>query len=168
MQEEIENLEPEEVSRSQIKRELLELQKIAERLTTMKPGQLAPLPLTPVMRDALEESKRIKSHNAMRRHIRRIAKLLRNEEMDAIHELLNSIDNRHLEENRRFHQLERWRDRLLAEGDGALAELLTACPDADRQHLRQLIRAATKEQQNDKPPASARKIFRYLKELDFT
>ncbi len=167
MQEEIENLESEEVSKSQIKRELLELQKIAERLTGMSPAQRAPLPLTPVMLDALEEAKRIKSHNAMRRHIRRIAKLLRNEELDAIHALLDRIDNRHMEENRRFHQLERWRDRLLEEGDDALAELLAECPHADRQHLRQLLRAAKKEQENGKPPASARKIFRYLKELNF-
>jgi ribosome-associated protein len=43
--------------------------------------------------------------------------------------------------------------------------VLTRYPGADRQHLRQLIAAAIKERDADKPPASARKLFRYLREL---
>ena len=37
--------------------------------------------------------------------------------------------------------------------------------DADRQRLRQLLVQAAKERSNSKPPAAARKLFRYLREL---
>jgi len=60
---------------------------------------------------------------------------------------------------------ERWRDRLLEEGDHVLEELVTQHPDVDRQYLRQLMRNAGKEKLANKPPRSARLLFRYLREL---
>ena len=158
--------ETEGPSKSQIKRELLELQKLGERLLEMTPSQRAPFPLSSEMQAALAEGDRIKSHNARRRHVRRLGKLLRDENLDAIHALFERIDQRHLDEKRRFHELERWRERLIEEGDAALEELLTQAPDLDRQMLRQLQRTAQKEAQQGKPPTAARKLFRYLRELD--
>jgi ribosome-associated protein len=159
------NIEPEGVSKSQLKREMLELQLVGERLIKMSTAQLADFPLTPDLLDALEESRRIKGHGAMRRHVRRVGKLLRHADSDAIRQLLEAMDNRDLVEKQRFHQLEQWRDRLLQDGDKAFPELLELYPNADRQQLRQLIRAAQKEQQASVPPAAARKLFRYLREL---
>ncbi len=153
-------------SKSQLKRELLELQKLGERLLEMTPAQRAPFPLSPEMQAALEEGDRIKSHSARRRHVRRLGKLLRDENLEAIHAQFERIDQRHLDEQRRFHALERWRERLIEEGDAALEELLTQAPDLDRQVLRQLQRAAQKEARQGKPPTAARKLFRYLRELD--
>jgi ribosome-associated protein len=165
MSDELENLEPEGVSKSQLKREMLELQQVGERLVNMSAAELAAFPLTPALQEALEESQRIKGHGAMRRHVRRVGKLLRHADSDAIRQLLERLDNRNLEEKQRFHQLERWRDRLLQEGDRAFVELLELYPDADRQQLRQFIRAAHKELKESAPPAAARKLFRYLREL---
>jgi ribosome-associated protein len=42
---------------------------------------------------------------------------------------------------------------------------VTKYPKGDRQHIRQLIMQAVKEKNANKPPASARKLFRYLKEI---
>jgi len=155
----------EQVSKSQIKRDLLELQKVGERLVGMKPDQLNILQLTSTMLEALEESRRITSRNALRRHIRRIAKLLQSEDMNAIRSELDKMDNRHLEDARRFKVLEQWRERLLSGGDEVLNELVASYQDIDRQHLRQLVRAALREQKSAKPGGAAKKIFRYLKEL---
>ena len=44
-----------------------------------------------------------------------------------------------------MHRVEDWRDRLLAEGDKALAALLDDYPQADRQQLRTLVRNAQAE-----------------------
>ena len=57
------------------------------------------------------------------------------------------------------------RDRLIDQGDDAIAEVLNLWPDADRQQLRTLIRNAKKEKEGNKPPKSARQIFQYLREL---
>ena len=64
-----------------------------------------------------------------------------------------------------MHHIERWRDRLLEEGDTALELLLEEYPLADRQYLRQSIRNAKKEMQANKPPKTARGLFKYLREL---
>jgi ribosome-associated protein len=165
MSENADNIEPDGVSKSQLKREMLDLQLVGERLVKMSAAQLADFPLTPALQDALEESHRIKGHGAMRRHVRRVGKLLRHADSDAIRQLLERLDNSALLEKQRFHQLEQWRDRLLEGGDGALTELLELYPEADRQRLRQLIRVAHKEQQQEAPPAAARKLFGYLREL---
>jgi len=65
----------------------------------------------------------------------------------------------------RIKKLEQIRDRLIDNGDDALAEVLNLWPDADRQQLRTLIRNAKKEKEGNKPPKSARLIFQYLREL---
>jgi ribosome-associated protein len=153
-------------SKSQIKRELLELQKLGERLLEMTPAQRAPFPLSPEMQAALEEGDRIKSHNARRRHVRRLGKLLRDENLEGIQAQMERIDQRHLLEQRRFHASERWRARLIEEGDTALEDLFALLPDLDRQLLRQLQRAAQKEARAGKPPTASRKLFRFLRELD--
>ena len=131
--------ETEGPSKSQVKRELLELQKLGERLLGMTRAQRAPFPISPEMQAALEEGDRIKSQNARRRHVRRLGKLLRDEDLDTIQQQLDQIDQRHLNEQRRFHTLERWRDRLIEEGDSALEELLLHAPELDRQVIRQLL-----------------------------
>jgi len=151
-------------SKSQIKREMLALQELGERLMGMRPEQWGQFPLGPRLRDALEESRRIRGHGALRRHVRRLGKLISEEDPEAIREVLARLDSAHEGETRRLHLLERWRDRLLAEGDEALAELVVECPEADRQQIRQLIRDARKESDQGKPPAAARKLFRYLRE----
>ena len=63
-----------------------------------------------------------------------------------------------------MHRLETWRDRLLADGDDALAAFIAEYPAADRQRLRQLIRNALAERKADKPPHAFRELFRALRE----
>ena len=58
-----------------------------------------------------------------------------------------------------FKAAEHWRDRLIAEGDAALAELVQQKPDADRTTLRQLARQATQEAAKKKSPRAARELF---------
>ena len=155
----------ERVSKSEIKRNLLALQKLAERLLELSPGQWEQLNFDRKMMEALHESQRVKGHNAMRRHIRRLGKLLREEDSERIASLFNSIDSRHEEEVRRFHRLEQLRDRLMQGGADAMTELLRLCPNADRQRIQQFVRAGKRELEQEKPPAAQRKLFKYLKEL---
>ena len=78
---------------------------------------------------------------------------------------LDKLKNRHNQQVVLFHKLENLRDRLIDQGDDAIAEVLNLWPDADRQQLRTLIRNAKKEKEGNKPPKSARQIFQYLREL---
>jgi ribosome-associated protein len=141
------------------------LQQLGERLTTLSPTVLARMPLSAALQEALDESRRIKSLNALRRHYRRLGKLLRTEDLDAIRQVIGEIDDRHQGDVNRFHALERWRDRLLDQAGDAFGEFMQAYPEADRQHLRQLIQAARREREQERPPASYRKLFKYLREV---
>jgi ribosome-associated protein len=64
-----------------------------------------------------------------------------------------------------LHRAEAWRERLIADGDAALTELLDEHPHADRQRLRQLARNAHEEKLRNKPPHAFRELFRELREL---
>jgi ribosome-associated protein len=155
-----------EKSKSQIKRDMQALVDMGERLTTLKPDTLAKLPLTDELRRALEEHKRHTANEAKRRHKSFIGKLMRDQDIDAINALLDQLDASSRQYNERFHNLERWRDRLIDGTDEVLEKFVQEYPEADRQQLRSLIRQAQHELKTNKPPASSRKIFKYIRTLD--
>ncbi|WP_428634646.1 ribosome biogenesis factor YjgA [Sedimenticola sp.] len=154
------------VSRSEIKRHMLALQALGERLVGLKPAQWEAFGFSEGMLDALQESLRIKSHNAMRRHIRRLGKLLSKEDTEKVELLFKRMDDRAMQDTQRFHRIEHWRDRLIDGDDKTLSDLLDICPNIDVQHVRQLIRSSKKERELAKPPAAQRKLFKYLRELE--
>jgi len=65
-----------------------------------------------------------------------------------------------------FHRVEAARNRLRDEGDAALGDILAIWPAAEASLLRQWIRQHPKEIQRGNEKAHARKLFRYLSELD--
>ncbi|WP_462401884.1 ribosome biogenesis factor YjgA [Pseudomonas sp. Marseille-QA0332] len=157
-----------EKSKTQIKRELHALVELGERLTTLKPDTLARLPLTDALRKALAEASKHTAHIARKRHLSFIGKLMRDQDIEAITSVIDQLDTSTREYNERFHALERWRDRLVDGNDEDLERFVNEYPEADRQHLRSLIRHAQHEKARDKPPAAARKVFKYIRELDET
>ena len=157
-----------EKSKTQVKRELHALVDLGERLTTLKPDLLAKLPLTDAMRRALADAPKHTANIARKRHISFIGKLMRDQDIDAILTLIDQVDSSTREYNERFHALERWRDRLIGGDDTTLESFVSEFPEADRQQLRSLIRQAQHEVAQNKPPASSRKIFKYIRELDET
>ena len=156
----------EEKSKTQVKRELHALQDLGARLAGFKADVLDKLPLTDELRRALAEAPKHTAHSARKRHTQYLGKLLHDQNLEEIHALLDQLDSSTRQYNERFHNLERWRDRLVAEGDAALEVLVGQYPEADRQHLRGLIRHAQHEAAQNKAPTASRKIFKYLRELD--
>ena len=164
-EDEFESEEDSGPSKSQVKRELLALQALGERLLEIPNPVLARLPVGDEVRAAIDEARRITSHGARRRQVRFIGKLLRSEDASTIERVIQGLDTQAQKDKQRFHALERWRERLLRDGDEAINELIAEYPQADRQHLRGLVRTALKEEREAKPPAASRKLFRYLREL---
>lgn len=157
-----------EKSKTQVKKELHALQDLGERLTTLKPDVLAKLPLTDALQKALLEAPKHKAHIARKRHMQYIGKLMREQDIEAIVALVDQLDASTRQYNERFHNLERWRDRLIGGNDDTLESFVVEYPETDRQHLRSLIRHAQHEAARNKPPAAARKVFKYIRDLDET
>jgi ribosome-associated protein len=152
-------------SKSQLKREAEALQQLGEELVELPPARLEKFPLPEHLHKAIRECQQIRQRGGRKRQLQYIGRLMRELDAEPIREAMARLHNRHAEDNAHFHRLEKWRDRLLSEGDAAVEELLQEQPEADRQQLRQLIRNSQREQAAGKPPRSARALFRYLREL---
>ena len=153
------------ISKSQRKRDATAAQQLGKDLLTLSVDAQKSIDLPENLSKALDDARRIKSNSALKRQLQYIGKLMRHIEIDPIREQYLRLTNHYAIDLKGFHQLEKWRDRLLAEGDKALEDLVNETPDVDRQHLRQLIRQSAKETKLNKPPKSAREIFKYLKTL---
>ena len=116
------------------------------------------------MKDAIELAQRLQKE-ARRRQLQYIGKLLRSIDAEPIREALEKIENKHNQQQAMLHKLEILRDELVAKGDVALTDLLNEHPSADRQQLRNLIRAAQKEKEQNKPSKAYREIYQILKTL---
>ncbi|WP_225763351.1 ribosome biogenesis factor YjgA [Stenotrophomonas sp. Marseille-Q4652] len=155
-------------SRSQNRREALEILALGEQLVDLTPAQLARLPIPEDLLGHIESSKRITSHGARKRQLAFLAKQMRREEdstLEAIRDALSANSETSRREVAIMHRIERWRERLLAEGDAALGELLEEYPQADRQQLRTLVRNARAEKARNKPPRAYREIYQVLRGL---
>ncbi len=152
------------ISKSQLKRESEALQALGEELVELPASKLAKIPMPEELADAVELARRITARGGRKRQLQYIGKVMRQIDAEPIEAAMEALRNEHLRENARLHTLEQWRDRLINEGDAALAELLENQPNLDRQHLRQLMRNAQQEAKKNKPPKSARELFRYLRE----
>ncbi|MEH6551424.1 MAG: ribosome biogenesis factor YjgA [Pseudomonadales bacterium] len=153
-------------SRSQLKREQQALHAMGKRLVELKPGQLTKLPLWPDLSEAVTLAQRLKNNEGKRRQLNYISRLLREGDNTTITEALKDLDKGDLANNLRFHALELMRDQLLIAGPDGVETIIEKYPQADRSLLRQLVRVAAKEEKENKPPKSARKIFKYLREQD--
>ncbi len=152
-------------SKSQLKREMHALQDLGKRMLDLSNDQLETLPISETLRSAIEESRRIRQNEAKRRHLQYVGKIIRQEDdPEALKRAIDAFDAGSEEHTRRHHLAERWRDRMITEGDSVVGEFFNYCPSADMQHLRNLARNARKDVEKQKNTGQARKLFRYLRE----
>ena len=152
------------VSKSEIKRDAEDLKQLGEKLVNLTKANLTKVPLDDSLKNAIELAQRLQKE-ARRRQLQYIGKLLRSIDAEPIREALEKIENKHNQQQAMLHKLEILRDELVAKGDAALTDLLNEYPSADRQQLRNLIRAAQKEKEQNKPSKAYREIYQILKTL---
>ncbi|MCA1322794.1 ribosome biogenesis factor YjgA [Herbaspirillum sp. alder98] len=154
-------------SKSQLKRESDELQKLGEALVAEPRDRVKRVPMPEDVRDAILECQNIKAHEGRRRQMQYVGKKMRTldpEEIAIIQKTIDSWRGASKSETAAMHALERKREKLLADDD-ALTALRSQYPEVDLQHMRTLIRNARKEQAENKPPKAYREIFQILKQL---
>jgi ribosome-associated protein len=145
-------------SRTDLKRESLELQKLGEDLLTLRPDFMKRLALTEKLKDAVVEAKRITNFEGKRRQMQYIGKQMRMIDEAGLTAIRTAISDQFSgspQENLVLHLAETWRDRLMAQ-DEAFGEWLTQCPETDAQQLRALIRQARKDALPEAPGGPVR------------
>ncbi|WKD50754.1 ribosome biogenesis factor YjgA [Microbulbifer spongiae] len=152
-------------SKTQLKKEMHELQQLGQQLTELSKARLAEVPMSNTLREAIMTCARIKSNEARRRQMQYIGKLMRSVDHEAISaalERFKELDRRHLP----FDTMaEDWRNRLLKESTDAQGDFFNQYPEVNHQQLRQLVRNASREMKNSLPPSNQRKLFRYLRDF---
>jgi ribosome-associated protein len=157
----------EPISKTKLKAEADAAQHIGKKLIALSKDRLVKLDLPEALFDAVMEAKRLTANGAIRRQLQYLGRLMRDVDSAPIVTQLEAWEGKNTEENARFHTMERWRTRLIAE-PMALQEFLAAFPQADIQQLRTLIRNAQREEASQKPPKSSRELFKLIREISET
>ena len=148
-------------SKSARKREHLALQELGEKLVDLTESQLQSLSLDPSLLEAVQDAKSMRARGAFRRQKQLIGKLMRNQDPEPLRTALDAFGRRDRINTANFHRAEQWRNRITAEGNGALPEFfaLTGTENAELSTVVGQLDAA----HNDKTRVTlSRKIFRLV------
>ena len=150
-------------SKTKKKQEMHELQALGAALVELSEAHFWRMALPVELAQAVLEARRIRSHEAKRRQVQFIGRLMRGLDAEPIRAQLSAVAGGSAQERARHKRLEHWRARLL-EDEGALTEFAREHAAADLQQLRALIRNARREQAASKPPRAYRELFRVIRE----
>ena len=145
-------------SRTDLKRESTELQKLGADLLTLHVNLLTRLELPDKLLEAIAEYKRITNFEGRRRLLQFIGKRMRQLTPEVIDAIRTAIEEQHTpsaQATMTLHAAEQWRDRLIADDD-AVGQWMNASPNTDSQQLRALIRQARKDAKPEKPGEALR------------
>lgn len=155
-------------TRTQQRRDALAVLALAVQLIELPPSKLAKLDLPEDVEREIATTRRITAHIARKRQLAFLAKVMRRHDasvFDGVRAALGENRDRQRQETAAMHRLEATRDRLLADPDNAMSDLIAQYPNVDRQHLRSLVRQARTEKDGNKPPRAYREIYQLLKDL---
>lgn len=141
-----------------------ELQALGEALVDVDPARLDELALPERLAEAIAATRRIKQHEARRRQVQFIGRLMRDVEADPIRARLAEWTDAPRREKARVKAAEHWRARLLADAS-ALDELCAEFRAADRAALARLVELARLEHNRGGPPHAFRELFRAIAAL---
>ena len=152
-------------SKSERKREFKQYQALARKMLAMPDEELQQLPLSESLFDRLRMARKL-TKGALQRELRFLGKQVSESDPEAIEAEIARIEHAHDLNTFAFKRLERWRDRLTGDDEGAaIDEIVAAFDDVDIQQIRQLARNARREREREQAPKSARALFRYLASL---
>lgn len=149
-------------SKTRLKREMASLQALGESLVDLDPARLASLDLPERLVDALVLARGITKHEARRRQMQYVGRLMRDVDPVPIREALERFDSVPRAEKARFAAIERWRDRLMLEA-ASLDAFVAEHPDADRGALAKAVAAAQSERARGESTRAYRELFRALR-----
>jgi ribosome-associated protein len=156
--------QPEAPSKTKRKLAMHELQDLGVALVALDPRRRATLDLPEPLVDAIALARTIRQHEARRRQLQFIGRLLRDVVPAPIRAALAAWAEGPRRERARFASLERWRDRVLGES-GGLQAFVDAYPSAPRDLLEELVKDARAERARGAPPARSRALFRELRRI---
>ena len=126
------------ISKSQLKKEAIELGELGRDLVSFPTADLDQLQLNPKLRAAIDDFKRIpNAHGAKKRQLQYIGRLIRENEGKTLQtqiRLFNSSSN----QTKKRNSANKIFERVISEGDSAITDIVAKQQKFERQKLRQL------------------------------
>ena len=154
----MERSEDEFISKSERKRRSTALQDVGEALVKLSREQLGRIDMPEELREAVLECKRLTKHEAIRRQMQYIGKVMRGIEVAPIAERLAAMEAPSKRQTALFHVAERWRDELIGD-PAAMERFQREFPNADAGRLKALVEAARAGKAGRHEPRHARELF---------
>jgi len=152
------------ISKTRRKQAVHALQALGEALVELDDTRLAAIEMPDRLRDAVVEARRITRHEARRRQLQYIGKLMRAVDPEPIRAALDAWRATAHAHTALHRRAEAWRERLLADPD-AVGALLSEFPMADSEPLRALVHSALRERKAGQPPRAYRQLYQALRHL---
>ena len=146
------------ISKTRRKRQMTDLQKLGAELVKLSPEVLARIEMPAELREAVTECKRFSKHEAVRRQMQYIGRIMRDLDAAPIAEQLAALQAPSRRQTALFHVAERWREEMLRE-PAALERFAREFPQADAARMGKLVSAAREEQRTGKAPKHFRQLF---------
>jgi len=156
--------EIEYISKSQSKREALALQDLGEKLVALTRDKLSQLDIPEDLLSAIIMAQSIDKRGAKKRQLQYIGRIMRSVDSEHVQQEYNRVTLHSSEAINQLHKIEKWREKLVENGDEALSEFIDEFPKADRQQLRSLVRSTIQERHSNSPPRHFRKLFQFIKQ----
>lgn len=148
-------------SKTRRKKDMAAVQDLGEALVGLDAQRLAGLGLPERLADAIRDARTITRHEARRRQMQFIGRLMRDVDPEPIRTALASVERLSRPERERFAAAEAWRDRLMTE-PGAVQAFAAVQPHCDMAPLRDLVDKARAERAQGRPPHKYRALFRLI------
>jgi ribosome-associated protein len=149
------------ISKTQLKRQATELQDVGKALVKLSPEQLARMGLPERLLEAVLACKGYNKHEAIRRQLQYIGKIMRDYDSAPIVAQLEGLQAPSKKQTALFHVAEQWRTELLADPQ-AIVRFEREFPHADAHKVRALIAATQAEQSAHRAPKHYRELFHML------
>lgn len=149
------------ISKTRRKREMTELQDVGAALVGLSREQLARMELPEELREAVLECKRFTRHEAIRRQMQYIGRLMRRLDAGPIAAQLAALQAPTRKDTALFHLAEKWRTDMLADAE-AIERFVHEFPGADPHRLRGLVEKARAERGAERAPRHFRELFHLI------
>ncbi len=149
-------------SKTQRKREMHELFDLGKELVELSISQLESLPLEERLHQEVLTCREITKHGARKRQLKLISKLIRDADIKGIREGVEALSAPRRKAVADFHRIERWRDRLIDEGDFVVTEFIDRYPAVDRQELHRLLRTIAHSSASTRGKRAKRELFQLV------
>ncbi len=160
----------EKKSRTAVKREAENLQKLGEKLARFSVDQIKLMEIPEELKKAVITVKSIEKFGAKRRQFQFIGSIMRNIDPEIVTMALSKVSMGRDFAVEKFKKIEKWRDDLLSGPDHFIEKFIELYPDTDRQRLRILTRNAAREIEKKQTGKkhnlkSFKALFKYIREM---